>query len=280
MIKRSSPLILTINCTIACIISLPDWWGFLPHNYTVQNFFVSFCASIIGSLLAMRFGNVMRLAWLDVLFLILLPVLVVIYYTKFEYIPNAASRLYSILSFLFFIFMSAFYLLSFLEMWLLVKTPYFRKAPENTKRPEQKAEGTQPPRHEYDVAFSYASEDHQYVDATANCAMKLGLKIFYDSNEIPDLWGRDLYQHLSKVYKDNASYCVIFISKHYANKLWTKHELKNAQARAFSENKEYILPVRFDQTEIPGITPTTAYLDLNKITPCELAELIRQKVNG
>ena len=43
---------------------------------------------------------------------------------------------------------------------------------------------------------------------------------------------------------------------------------------------ERILPVRFDETEIPGIPPTTSYLDLRVITPKELAELIRQKVDS
>jgi hypothetical protein len=31
------------------------------------------------------------------------------------------------------------------------------------------------------------------------------------------------------------------------------------------ENREYILPVRLDDTEIPGLTPTIGYLDFYKI---------------
>ena len=48
----------------------------------------------------------------------------------------------------------------------------------------------------------------------------------------------------------------MFLSQNYARTLWARHELKNAQARAFEENQEYILPVRLDDTEIPGILPT------------------------
>lgn len=56
------------------------------------------------------------------------------------------------------------------------------------------------------------------------------------------------------------------ISNYYVEKLWTKHELKQAQERAFKENREYILPLRLDETAIPGITETTGYIDLQNVS--------------
>jgi hypothetical protein len=67
------------------------------------------------------------------------------------------------------------------------------------------------------------------------------------------LFGKNLYTHLSDVYQNQARYCVMFLSKHYAKKAWTNHEREAAQARAFREHEEYILPVRLDDTEIPGM---------------------------
>ena len=46
------------------------------------------------------------------------------------------------------------------------------------------------------------------------------------------------------------------------------------------ESKEYILPVRFDDTEIPGMPPTIAYESANKRSPIELAGLILQKLES
>jgi hypothetical protein len=40
------------------------------------------------------------------------------------------------------------------------------------------------------------------------------------------------------------------------------------------------LPVRFDDTEIPGLAPTIGYLDARVLTPSKLAELIRQKLDS
>ncbi|NII28114.1 TIR domain-containing protein [Pseudoflavitalea sp. X16] len=131
---------------------------------------------------------------------------------------------------------------------------------------------------EFDVALSFAGEDRKYVEAVASFLLKSGLKVFYDKYEKANLWGKDLYQHLDNVYQNTSKYVVIFISQNYAKKLWTSHELKSAQARAFTESKEYILPARFDSTEIPGVRKTLGYIDLNEHTPSELAKLIIQKL--
>lgn len=116
--------------------------------------------------------------------------------------------------------------------------------------------------YEFDIALSFAGEQRTQVLEVAECLKASGVKVFYDSYERSTLWGRDLYQHLSEVYRKRAKYCIVFASKDYALKAWTNHELKSAQARAFEDKgQEYILPVRFDSTDIPGILPTTGYLD-------------------
>jgi hypothetical protein len=83
---------------------------------------------------------------------------------------------------------------------------------------------------------------------------------------------------LDEIYRKQAAYCVIFILEHYAQKLWTTHERKSAQARAFVENKEYILPVKLDDTELPGLRETVGYLDLRKMSINDLTQLTLQKL--
>ena len=124
--------------------------------------------------------------------------------------------------------------------------------------------------YEYDVALSFAGEDRQHVEALAELLATNGYEVFYDKYERSQLWGKNLYTHLSAIYKDKARYCVMFLSDHYARKLWTNHERESAQARAFEENEEYILPVRLDDTEIPGILRTVGYLDLRSISIAEV----------
>ena len=76
----------------------------------------------------------------------------------------------------------------------------------------------------------------------------------------------------------SARYCVMFISTNYAKRLWTNHERRSAQARAMKENVEYILPARFDSTEIPGLPGTVGYVDLGEVKLDRLVEMILQKI--
>jgi len=130
----------------------------------------------------------------------------------------------------------------------------------------------------YDVALSFADEDRPYVDTVAAYLRVHNVKLFYDRYEEVALWGKNLYAYLAEVYSRQAYYTVIFISKHYKEKVWTSHELTAAQERALEERREYILPVRFDDTEIPGITKTIGYLSIRDRAPEALAELIREKL--
>lgn len=137
-----------------------------------------------------------------------------------------------------------------------------------------------PPLEKYDVVLSFAGEDRQHAKALRDLLEADGYKVFYDEDELAELWGKNLYDYLSSVYKDRARYCVMFLSKHYERKLWTNHERQMVQARAFKENREYILPVRIDDTEIPGIPPTIGYLDLRSITIEEVYQALDKKLSG
>ena len=131
---------------------------------------------------------------------------------------------------------------------------------------------------EYDVVLSFAGENRAYVEEVATHLIGLGIKVFYDVYEQAALWGKDLYAHLDEVYQRKGRYCVMFISRAYRDKVWPNHERQSAQSRAFEESEEYILPARFDDTEIPGIRRTIGYVDLRRKTPKQLADLILEKL--
>lgn len=114
----------------------------------------------------------------------------------------------------------------------------------------------------YDVCLSYAGEDRAYVDEVATILRSQGVRVFYDRFEETELWGKDLYEHFVHIYRDAARFCILFISKAYAKKAWPTHERRTAQERALQEHSEYVLPARFDDTEVPGLRGTIAYLDL------------------
>jgi hypothetical protein len=140
------------------------------------------------------------------------------------------------------------------------------------------AEAARDDNYAYDVCLSFAGENREYVEVAASELRKRGVRVFYDKYEKAELWGKDLYEHLDYVYHSAARYCVLFASADYAAKVWTSHERKSAQARALDENREYILPARFDHTEIPGLRKTVGYIDLAETSPSELADLVVEKL--
>ena len=132
--------------------------------------------------------------------------------------------------------------------------------------------------YKYQVALSFAGEDRDYVQKVADILKQNGISVFYDKYEQIDLWGKDLGIHFDYVYRRQSKYFIPFISKHYKEKVWTNYEVRTAIARAIENKEEYILPVKFDDTELEGIRSTIGYLDIKDMPPEELANKIIQKL--
>ena len=130
----------------------------------------------------------------------------------------------------------------------------------------------------YDIVISFAGEDREVAEAIASNLVLKGINIFYDEYEQANLWGKDLYVHLTKIYRDESKFCLMIISESYAKKQWTNHERKAAQARAFQENSEYILPLKLDDAEIEGISGTTGYIDYRQAPLEKVIDLLSDKI--
>lgn len=132
----------------------------------------------------------------------------------------------------------------------------------------------------FDVALSFAGSDRLYVERVAAALRGSGLAVFYDADQQVDLWGVDLAEYLDAVYRQRSRYVVMFISQQYGERAWTRHERRSALARAIEEREPYILPARFDDTELPGLRPTISHVDLRTRSPESLAQMIMAKVGG
>lgn len=130
----------------------------------------------------------------------------------------------------------------------------------------------------YDVALSFSGRDRRFAKRLAEELGQRGISVFYDKYEQANLWGKNLYDHLDAVYSRQSRYCVIIVSRHYADGVWTNHERKAAQAKALADNEEYILPVRVDETVLPGLSSTIAYLDVREFGPKRIAVLLARKL--
>lgn len=134
--------------------------------------------------------------------------------------------------------------------------------------------------YDYDVAVTFAGEDRQFVEAVVRPIVADGFTVFYDQDEQVSLWGEDLTEFFPKVYEERARYAVMFVSRHYAAKPWTRLERRSVLVRALNQPTPYLLPVRLDATELDGVRSTISYLDGNAMGPSGVAMALRQKLSG
>jgi hypothetical protein len=130
----------------------------------------------------------------------------------------------------------------------------------------------------FQVALSFAGEDRDYVRSVAAALQARAIRVFFDEEEETTLWGRDLVEELARIYGEDSMVVVLFISHAYAEKAYPRHERRTALARAIEERREYVLPARFDDADIPGLLPTVQYVDLRHKTPEQLATMIADKL--
>jgi len=134
--------------------------------------------------------------------------------------------------------------------------------------------------YKYNVVLSFAGEQREYVEQVAKYLKENGIKYFYDKENKAEQWGKNLAEYFGDLYSNKAEFCIMFISKEYNERMWPTHERRSALDRAIKSKEEYILPVKFDDTEIEGLYTSTGYLNAKKTTPKEVVEIFLEKTGS
>ncbi len=133
---------------------------------------------------------------------------------------------------------------------------------------------------DFDVALSFAGEDREYVSEVNEALKAAGVATFLDADHLADTWGEDLVEFFDAIYRRRSRFAILFISRHYAEKTWPRHERRSALARAIEERGPYILPVRLDDFVVDGLRPTVGYLDTRKTGIDVLVRTLIAKLAG
>ena len=105
-----------------------------------------------------------------------------------------------------------------------------------------------------------------------------GVRCFYDADEKVRLWGTHLAEELPRIYTRESAVVVVFVSADYAGRDWTRLERRAAFSQAVIEAGVYVLPARFDDSELPGLLPDVGVMDLRGYTPEQFADLVAAKL--
>ena len=132
---------------------------------------------------------------------------------------------------------------------------------------------------EYDVALSFAREDKPVAEKLASLLVGRDLRVFRDEYTGSGPWGKDVLDHLVNLYARKARYCVLLISGHYPLKTWTNSDRTSARERSFRDANEFILPIRLDDTEVPGLAEVAGYKDLREHSAESIVHWLEEKLD-
>ena len=131
---------------------------------------------------------------------------------------------------------------------------------------------------QYQVAISFAGEQRPYAEALARHLGRYGIAYFYDAENEAALWGRNLAEEFQQIYSEKSEYVVMLISEEYVRKQWCRHERRSAIAEALRREREFVLPVRFDDAWPEGIPTDVHYVDSKRRSAAEVAAMMAEKL--
>ena len=152
-----------------------------------------------------------------------------------------------------------------------------RHEPDNALMAKKQTANKATQQYEYDVALSVAGPDREYAEGLKDALVAKGIRVFYDRSFEADIWGKDLAPTLFQVFNKKARYCVVFVSREYKKRVWAAYEFNSALAREVEGVSEYILPIRIDDTELDGLSPSISYLSVD-LGVERIAEALSEKL--
>jgi len=133
---------------------------------------------------------------------------------------------------------------------------------------------------EFEVLLSFAGPERVYARAIYEVATANGVKVFLDEEFQHEIWGQNLVEYLDRAYRERGSYVLILMSTAYVDRAFTRVERRAAFDRMITEAREYILPVKVDDSWIDGLPKSTASLDLRVHGVLGVCEVLVRKIRG
>ena len=132
------------------------------------------------------------------------------------------------------------------------------------------------------VAFSFPGEIRNPVRAVADkLAEGLGRdRVFYDEFYKAELSRPNLDTYLQHIYHNDSDLLVVCTCKEYEKKEWCGLEWRAIRDIIKQRRDADIMPIRFDDTLVPGLFSLDGYLDAQKHSSTEIADLIMERLGS
>jgi hypothetical protein len=132
----------------------------------------------------------------------------------------------------------------------------------------------------FDVALSFPGEVRPYVREVAErLALVIGQRrVFYDDYYKAQLARPNLDTLLQDIYRNRSRLVVAFLCADYQAKEWCGIEFKAVRDILKKRDDSKVMYIRFDAGRVDGVFSVDGYLDANRHTPAQVAQLIIERV--
>lgn len=134
----------------------------------------------------------------------------------------------------------------------------------------------------FKIALSFPGEHREFIRQVADSlAIKLGKWcILYDSWYEAEFARPDLDTYLQRLYHNESELIAVFLCADYERKEWCGLEWRAIRDLIKRRQTSSIMPLRFDNTEIPGLFSTDGYVWIGERPASEIADLIFQRLQN
>ena len=130
----------------------------------------------------------------------------------------------------------------------------------------------------FDFAISFSAEYRPLAKELSEHLTARGAAVFLDEYYVAQLLGRRLDREFSWVFGAGTRFFVPIVSTSYAERAWPQHEWTIAKLEAEKRQKEFILPLRVDDSLLVGLSDTVSYMDLRHNPVNKVADLLIEKL--
>jgi hypothetical protein len=130
------------------------------------------------------------------------------------------------------------------------------------------------------VALSFPGERRSFVEQVATTlAEKIGQSsVLYDRYYEAEFAQADLDTYLQRLYHDESDLIVVFLCAEYDKKEWCGLEWRAIRDLIKKKEISAVMPLRFDDTEVPGLFSIDGCVWIEGRSPRDIADLILKRL--
>lgn len=131
----------------------------------------------------------------------------------------------------------------------------------------------------FKIALSFPGEHREFVKRVADLLARSvgGQRVLYDHYYEAEFARPDLDTYLQRLYHDESELIAVFLCSEYEAKEWCGLEWR-AVRDLIRRRASAIMPLRFDDTAIPGLFSIDGYASIDGRSPEDIAALILQRM--